>query len=111
MTSSSLTAGCSGSAAAASVSTSAKFVMGGSPLSSVASEQVVGADPLLGHDRRSERQLPAQDRRGDDLGQLAHLAGAVAAEHLQALALGCHAGDAAITRDDLHWVHYLVIVD
>ena len=41
-----------------------------------------------GDDRRAQRELAAEHRRGDDLGELAHLAVPVAAEQLQALALG-----------------------
>jgi hypothetical protein len=46
----------------------------------------VGAGPLSGDDRRAQRQLAAQGSGGDDLGELAHFAGAVAAEQLKAFA-------------------------
>jgi hypothetical protein len=62
--------------------------------------QVVGVDPLLGHDRRAERQLTAEDGRRDDLGELPDLALAVAVEQLEALALGGQAGSAAVGCDD-----------
>src|SRR5207245_2362583 len=42
----------------------------------VAAEQVVGLHPLLGDDRRAQRQLAAEHGGGDDLGELAHLPGA-----------------------------------
>lgn len=45
-------------------------------------------DPLLRDHRRAQGDLAAQDGRGDDLGELAHLAGAVAAQQFEALALG-----------------------
>src|SRR5450755_4075465 len=54
----------------------------------VAAELLVRGDPFVGDDRRAQRDLAAQDRGRDDLGELAHLAIAVAAEELQALALG-----------------------
>src|SRR3954465_15190760 len=66
----------------------------------VAAVGVVGLDPLLGDDRRVERELAAQDRRRDDLGELADLAVAVATEHLQALALRGQAGAAAVGGHD-----------
>ena len=44
----------------------------------VAPECVVRADPFVGDNRRTERQLAAQHGRGDDLGQLADLAFAIA---------------------------------
>src|SRR4051794_23628168 len=69
-------------------------------LGAVAAVGVVGLDPLLGDDGRAERELAAEHRRRDDLGELADLAVAVAAEHLQALALGGQAGAAAVGRDD-----------
>src|ERR1700712_765921 len=97
--SSSLTAGCSGSAAAASLSSSAKLVMV-YRLSSVASIQVVRLHPLLGDDRRAQRQLAAQHGGGHDLRQLADLALAVTAEQLQAFALGGQRGAAAVGGDD-----------
>ena len=44
----------------------------------IAAEQVVCRDPLLGEDRPAERELAAQHRGRDDLGQLANLPGSVA---------------------------------
>src|SRR5262245_15772888 len=69
----------------------------------VAPEQVVGVDPLLGDDRRAERQLAAQDGRGDDLGELVDLPRAAAAEELEALALRGEPGAAPVGRDDQGW--------
>jgi hypothetical protein len=46
----------------------------------VAPEQAVRLDPLLRDDRRARRQLAAQHRRRDDLGECVDLPGAVAAE-------------------------------
>ena len=60
----------------------------------------MGVDPLLRHDRGAQRELAAQHRRRDDLGELAHLARAVAPEQLQALALGGQARAAAVAGDD-----------
>src|SRR5215204_3588652 len=53
----------------------------------VATEQVMRLHPLLGDDRRAQRQLAAQHGGRDDLRELVHLAGAVAAEQLEALLL------------------------
>src|SRR5436190_4039289 len=63
-------------------------------------EQVVGLDPLLGDDRRAERELAAEHRGGHDLGELVDVALAVAAEHLEALALGGEARAAGVGRHD-----------
>src|SRR4051812_23379377 len=45
----------------------------------VATEHVVRGDPLLGDHGRTERELAAEHGRGNDLGELLHLALAVAA--------------------------------
>src|SRR5664280_778154 len=66
----------------------------------VAAEPVVCLDPLLGDDRRSKRELATEHCRRDDLGELAHLPGPVAAKQFQALALGGQARAAAVGRDD-----------
>src|SRR5919109_52120 len=69
-------------------------------LRTIASEEVVGRDPLLGDDRRAEGQLATQHRGGHDLGELHDFALAVAAHQLEALAVRWEAGPAAIGRDD-----------
>src|SRR6476659_5723071 len=63
--------------------------------SAVTSEALVARDPMLREDRGREGDLASQHRAGADLGELVRLAGAVAAEQLQALALGGEAGAAA----------------
>src|SRR5947209_8418035 len=63
-------------------------------LGTVAPIQVMRLDPFLGDDGRAEGQLTAENGRGHDFGELADLAGAIAAEHLEALPLACQAGAA-----------------
>src|SRR4051794_16600531 len=57
-------------------------------LGPVAPVQVMCLDPFLGDDGRTEGQLAAENGGRDDLGELVDLAGAVAVEHLETLALG-----------------------
>ena len=66
----------------------------------VAAEEVVRCDPFFGDDRPAERELAAEHGRRDDLGQLADLPGPVAAEQLEAFALGGEPGAAAVGGDD-----------
>src|SRR3954453_2131380 len=68
--------------------------------SSVAAESVVAGHPVSGKDRRRQGGVAGEYGRGADLCQLAHLALAVAAKPLQALALGGGAGAAAVGGDD-----------
>jgi hypothetical protein len=56
--------------------------------SSVAAESLVACHPVSGKDRRGQGGVARENGRGADLCQLAHLAFAVAAQQLQALALG-----------------------
>src|SRR4051812_12679283 len=69
-------------------------------LLAVAAVLVVRGDPLLGDDRRAERQLAAQHGRRDDLGELPDLTLPVAAEQLEALLLRGEARPAAVGGDD-----------
>src|ERR1039458_1659743 len=52
----------------------------------IPSVDVVRVHPRLRDDRRPQRQLAAEHGGGDDLGELAHIAVAVAAQQLQASA-------------------------
>src|SRR3954466_13533427 len=45
----------------------------GGLLGPIPPEQVVRLDPLLGDDRRAERELAAEHRGGHDLGELVHV--------------------------------------
>lgn len=56
--------------------------------------------PVERGDRGGQGELSGEHHRGDDLGELPHLALADAAEDLQALALGGEAGAAAVGGDD-----------
>src|SRR5436190_6625267 len=58
-----------------------------SPLRPVAAVEVVSLHPLLGHDRGAQGELAAQHGGGDDLGELADVVPAVAAEQLEAFPL------------------------
>src|ERR1700740_896521 len=68
--------------------------------SAVAAVLLVAPHPVERGDRRGQRDLAREHHAGDDLGELLDLALALAAQDLQALALGGEAGAAAVGCGD-----------